>query len=193
VAIVRKSLKPIAWVILLGGIGYGFFWNADRFVNKHHSTQKEDKTEEPTPFNITVKSLTGEDKTIIPDGVLLINFWATWCPECIKEIPSIKAFWDKWGKYTNLNMISVSVDNGPIEVMQMVAKEEIKYPVYRDPGMVLAKKFGIRGVPALVIVDQKGVIKIVQGRVDWNSKKSNAFWESLNDRPQPIKLLDGIN
>ncbi|MGR8979285.1 MAG: TlpA family protein disulfide reductase [Gammaproteobacteria bacterium] len=92
--------------------------------------------------------------------VLVINFWATWCPSCKEEIPDFvalqKAYADK-----GLQVIGISIEE-PEPVGEYLEFVKINYPVLiaGDPGMILSRQLGnlLEGVPYTVVVDQQGTI-----------------------------------
>jgi peroxiredoxin len=91
-------------------------------------------------------------------SVVVLNFWASWCPECLVEIPSLSAFADHYrGK--GVEVISISMDKNEQDLRDFVAKHPIHYPVTIDRnGDVFIRKYFIRGLPATVIVDRQGNI-----------------------------------
>lgn len=92
--------------------------------------------------------------------ILVINFWATWCPPCLKEIPEFIQWQDTY-RVKNLQFVGVAIDDrdSVAEYLQRVA---INYPILiaGDEGSVLAHQLGniINAVPFTVIVDQQGRI-----------------------------------
>jgi peroxiredoxin len=97
--------------------------------------------------------------------VLVINFWATWCPPCRREIPDfIEAYAEL--KDRGLEILGVSVDDmaGPA-LLEWVRKQGISYPVaLATPEMVAAYEPGDY-IPATIIVDRKGVIRFRQAEL----------------------------
>jgi len=93
--------------------------------------------------------------------VQVINFWATWCPPCVAEIPQLIELQKKYEK-EGLVVVGVSVDQGGADlVKQFVADKKINYAVALvEPG--LAEGFGnFEGIPTTFVVDRKGMIRLV--------------------------------
>lgn len=90
--------------------------------------------------------------------VMLVNFWATWCPPCRKEIPSLIEL-QKQYKDQGFTVIGISVDQSEVEVIKkFTEKMEINYPVAVGT-MEVAKEFGsTAGIPASFLIDRKGTI-----------------------------------
>jgi len=100
--------------------------------------------------------------------VIILNFFATWCPPCKSEIPDfvelVKEYGDK-----GLVIIGVSVDNGDMETIKnFAAQYNINYPILLDDGLVSNAYGPIQGIPATFIIDKKG--RIVQKIVGARSK-----------------------
>lgn len=96
------------------------------------------------------------DSASLQGKVVLVNFWATWCPPCRKEIPSLMKLQDKY-RDKGLVVLGVSMDEGGRTMVgNFLEKQGVKYPVIIGDGS-LAKGFGgVIGVPASFLVDRKG-------------------------------------
>jgi len=94
--------------------------------------------------------------------VVLLNFWATWCPPCRLEIPSIAAL-GKALKGEAFEIAAVSVGEERKTVADFVAAEKLSFPVYLDRSGKLGAEFGARSIPTTYILDREG--RIVAGYV----------------------------
>jgi peroxiredoxin len=90
--------------------------------------------------------------------VLVINFWATWCPPCLKEMPEFEAIHAEYAK-KGLQVIGIALDDAE-PVKEFIASKKITYPILmgEDQGMKIAHDLGniVNTVPFTVIVDKKG-------------------------------------
>ena len=87
--------------------------------------------------------------------VLIVDFFATWCPPCRQEIPGFIALQNKYGA-KGLSIVGISVDEGPINVVESFAKEMgINYTVYHG-GSTVAGKYRIWAIPTTYIYDKQG-------------------------------------
>ena len=112
-------------------------------------------------------------------NLVLVHFWATWCPPCREELPSLaKLNGQMAGKPFRLLAISVDKD-GNAAVQKLLGQVGITLPVLLDPSSEVAKQYGITGVPETFIVSPAGVIlrKIV-GPMEWTSPEALVY---LND------------
>jgi cytochrome c biogenesis protein CcmG/thiol:disulfide interchange protein DsbE len=104
---------------------------------------------------ITLESLKGK--------VVVLNFWATWCPPCRAEIPDFKKVYDKY-KGKDVEIIAVSLDHKGWDVINPFLKKwEINYPVVLG-GAQIAKDYGnVRSIPTTFIINKEG--KVVDSHV----------------------------
>lgn len=136
----------------------------------------------PAP-DISVVSLANGDILKLSDlkgKVVLLNFWATWCPPCREEIPSMmKLNSSMTGK--PFQMVAVSIDEGGKPAIDAFFKESgFSLPTYRDESGASAKSYGITGVPESFIIDKQGVlVKKIVGGVAWDSPEVVSFLEGL--------------
>ena len=92
--------------------------------------------------------------------VTVINFWATWCIPCRKELDVISQKYAQWQKDYNVELVAVTIDNaqGLPKVKPMVAQKGWKYNVISDVNSQLLNGLGGQSVPYTVVLDKKGNI-----------------------------------
>ncbi len=91
--------------------------------------------------------------------VVLINIWATWCPPCIAELPSLQRFNDRYGA-DRFTVIAVSVDGHRAEpdVRRIVAQLGVSFPIVLDPESRVVSQLAIDGFPTTLLVARDGTI-----------------------------------
>ena len=90
--------------------------------------------------------------------VILIDFWATWCGPCVREIPSVKKTYDELHKQ-GFEIIGISMDSDKIKLESFLAKNDMPWPQFFDGKgwkTSLAQEHGISSIPAMWLVDKKG-------------------------------------
>lgn len=90
--------------------------------------------------------------------VVLIDFWATWCGPCVKEIPSVKKTYEEL-QSKGFEIIGISLDSNRNKLDQFVAKNEMPWPQFFDGKgwkTSLAQEHGISSIPAMWLIDKKG-------------------------------------
>lgn len=112
--------------------------------------------------------------------VVLLNFWATWCPPCREEIPSMMKLVSAMNGKA-FQMVAVSVDEGGKKDIDAFFKESgFMLPTYLDASGAAAKAYGITGVPESFVIDKQGVVvKKVVGGLAWDSAEVAAMLEGL--------------
>jgi thiol-disulfide isomerase/thioredoxin len=100
--------------------------------------------------------------------LVVIHFWATWCPPCVDEIPELSRFWEQYKERNDIVLYVVSVDKDWKIVEDFNAKHPNALPMYRDPESATAKRFGTIQFPETYIANRAGrVLYRVQGAVQW--------------------------
>ena len=90
--------------------------------------------------------------------VILLNFWATWCPPCQAEIPALKSLHNDY-QARGFEVVGISVDeDGPEAVQAFVKKKGINYPVLMSTDEVIGAYGGIRGIPTTFLISRDGKI-----------------------------------
>ena len=103
--------------------------------------------------------------------VVFLNFWATWCPPCREEMPSMQRLYAKLPK-DKFEMIALFNKDEPAAVKNFVTKLDITFPILSDEHNFAGTKYGLTGLPETFIIDKQGVIreKFI-GPVEWDSPK----------------------
>ncbi|HMK66103.1 MAG TPA: TlpA disulfide reductase family protein [Thermodesulfobacteriota bacterium] len=112
--------------------------------------------------------------------VVFLNIWASWCPPCREEMPSMEALYNKL-KGMPFEMIAVSIDqSGEETVGSFAAQFGLTFPVLLDPESKTYRLYGLTGVPETFIVDKNGVIiqKII-GPQDWMNKQWLNYFDHI--------------
>ena len=145
--------------------------------------EKELEDFEISKENKNISNLTFEDHTgkkikfaNFKGKILLINFWATWCAPCIKEMPSLDRLQLKLNK--NFKVLAISEDrNGIKKVKDFFAENNINnLEQYFDVKGKLAKELELIGMPTTLVVDKKGyVIGRYQGDMEWDDTEVIKF------------------
>ena len=106
--------------------------------------------------------------------VVLVNFWATWCPPCRKEMPDLDALYNKY-KDQGFVVLAIS-DEEAAKVSPFISEHRISYPVLLDPGRKVNDAFIVEGIPKSFVYDRSG--KMVAQSIDMRTR--NQFLEMLS-------------
>lgn len=100
------------------------------------------------------------DSATLQGKVVVVNFWATWCPPCRKELPSLMKLQEKY-RDKGLAVVGISMDEGGANyVGKFLAKQKITYPVILGDGDIVRGFGGVIGVPATFLVARNGELAI---------------------------------
>jgi len=111
-------------------------------------------------YDFSLPSLEGENITLSKvDGLIILDFWATWCPPCKEEIPFLQKFHEKY-KDKGLKIIGVSSESAAVQrkFMQKQAEKgnKISYTLLMDSDKNVAKKYGISSIPTTYFISPQG-------------------------------------
>ena len=114
--------------------------------------------------------------------IVLLNFWATWCPPCQAEMPAIQTLWNK-NKDKAFTVMGVSIGEDPKTVADYIAKKGYGYPVFVDPSGRIGSLFGARSIPTTYVVDKAGkAIAGIVGGAPYDGAEAIAFFAELASR-----------
>lgn len=105
--------------------------------------------------------------------VIVLNFWATWCAPCIRELPSLDRLAAALPE-EKFAVLALSTDRGGAKkAAPFLRKLEVKHiAADLDPKSALARKLGLRGLPTTFVIDAKGrVIAKLEGIIEWDSQE----------------------
>ncbi|MBN9885957.1 TlpA family protein disulfide reductase [Salipiger abyssi] len=112
---------------------------------------------------------------------VLVNFWATWCAPCRKEMPMLSTLQEELGG-DSFEVVTIATGRNPPPAMQSFF-EEIgvdNLPLHRDPGSKLAREMGVLGLPITVILNPDGQeVARLRGDADWGSENAKAVLSAL--------------
>jgi peroxiredoxin len=119
----------------------------------------------------TLKDL--NDKTIslssLKGSVVLLNFWATWCPPCRAEMASLNNLYKEY-KSNGLSVIAVSSDRSVSSVKDFLSKKQVELLVLMDSDSKVSRRFKVFSLPTSFLLDKNGVIvQKFLGEEEWDS------------------------
>jgi thiol-disulfide isomerase/thioredoxin len=114
--------------------------------------------------------------------VVLINFWATWCPPCREEMPALERLY-RQHKEQGLELVAISIDSDPAVVSPYVKASKLTFPIALDPKAEVANKYGVRALPSSFVVDRQGTMTaLALGPRVWDNAASHSLVEALTGR-----------
>jgi peroxiredoxin len=111
---------------------------------------------------------------------VFINFWATWCPPCRLEMPTMEKVYQEY-RSRGLEILAVSIDVGPKSVVTNFMRElKLTFPVLLDPEMEVLRTYKFFALPASVLINKQGIIRFKeQGYRNWTDPESRKKLEAI--------------
>lgn len=92
--------------------------------------------------------------------VVLVNLWATWCPPCKAEMPTLQAFHDKY-KDRGFHVIAINDGDPAADVVQFVEEYQLSFPVWLDPTYIATEEaFKTMNLPSSFVIDRGGIVRL---------------------------------
>lgn len=128
--------------------------------------EADDQVRQKADFTLT--DLQGKTWTLsaLHGKVVLVNFWATWCPPCRKEMPDLEGLYNRF-KDQGLVILAIS-DEEAEKVQPFITERKITYPVMLDPGHKVNELFQVDGIPKSFVYNREG--KLVTESIDMRTQ-----------------------
>ena len=111
--------------------------------------------------------------------LLVLNFWATWCPPCLEELPSLNRFHERLASQ-GVVVLGVSIDEDADLYRQFLKKAGVQFPTVLDPGRKVMHGYGTFKVPETYFIDKQGkVVQKIVGPRDWTDPQLFADIQKL--------------
>jgi peroxiredoxin len=156
----RSVPLVVALVMLLGLFAQVGCSEGDSSKTTSKKSKRTSSNEGDAP-NFKLRSLDGKTVELKSLGgkIVVIDFWATWCPPCKITLPLMNKVYKKTrGK--DVEVFGISTDRMPsTKVKQFVKKNNLSMPILHDKDGMVSRRYGVRGIPTMFIIDQDGNIQ----------------------------------
>jgi cytochrome c biogenesis protein CcmG/thiol:disulfide interchange protein DsbE len=118
--------------------------------------------------------------------VVILHFWASWCPPCVEEAPALEALAEAL-QPAGVIVLGISADEDPHAYEQFLHDHRITFPNYRDPGGKIAALYGTHLYPETYVIDSDGrFVRKLIGPQPWNDPAWVAYFRELAAGRQPM-------
>ena len=140
--------------------------DSPQFGKAMSELEADDQKRQQADFTLT--DLEGKPWTLksLQGKVVVVNFWATWCPPCRKEMPDLESLYKQFRKQ-GLMILAIS-DEDATKVKPFVAEQGVSYTVLLDPGRKVNTLFHVMGIPKTFIYDRSG--KLAAESIDMRTR-----------------------
>jgi thiol-disulfide isomerase/thioredoxin len=172
-------MKKILLVTLSIIISVSIYGMGDKVKNPKHSKDSYNNVQVPSPKQTLIGSQSPDFSFTGVDGThynlsdfkgkkIILDFWATWCPPCVAEIPHFVAIQKE---YPNVQVIGISVDRGSAvqAVRDFIVDKNINYPITMGNEDIIAKFGDIKSIPTTFLIDENFTVK--QKAVGYKNKE----------------------
>lgn len=167
----RQFIKLLVFVAIVAGAVFLALRS-----RQPHPLQVGDRAPDFTLPTLTQQTVSLRDYR---QSVVVLNFWATWCPPCVEEAPGLKEFAART-RSLGVTVIGVSVDQDRAALEKFVVERQLSFPMARDPDQAVASRYGTFKFPETYVIDADGKIaKKIIGAIDWRDPQVISFVRSL--------------
>jgi len=131
--------------------------------------------------DITLKDLNGKTVSLsaVKGKVVLLNFFATWCPPCRAEMPALNKLYHAL-KPRGLEIIAVSTDRSINDIKDFLGKNRVDFPILFDADRIAAKQYRVFSMPTTFLIDRNGmIVEKFYGEYDWTEPETKGKIEKL--------------
>jgi len=130
-------------------------------------------------FSITTENGRSITNTSFGGKILVLNFWATWCPPCVEEMPSLEQFHRTLAS-SGVVVLGISVDKDQQAYRNFLKRSNVSFMTGRDPEAKINAQFGTFKYPETYIINSQGdVVQKIIGKADWTDPDMLGYVKSL--------------
>ena len=150
-------------------------------IRAFHAANIRVLAQRPDLMDFTLPLLNGEQKTLSSHKgkVVILNFWATWCPPCRAEMPSMETLYKRF-QNQGLEILAVDIGETASAVQPFVRNNNYTFPVLLDLNGNIGSLYGVTAIPTSIIIDRSGkIISRITGSIQWDTQRVIAAFEAL--------------
>ena len=140
-------------VICAGGLYYLMNDGPEQVAAEQQTTQQ-------AAPNLTLTALDGSkvELTSFKGKPLFLNFWATWCPPCVAEMPYINELYPEYKDKINFALVSIEAATDQPKVENFIKEKGMQVPIYMGDNNAISQAYKVQGIPTTVIISATGKI-----------------------------------
>ncbi|MBI5038171.1 MAG: TlpA family protein disulfide reductase [Nitrospirae bacterium] len=131
----------------------------------------------------TQEGAEGNKSLEIKGKVIVLNFWATWCPPCRKEMPLLESTYKRY-KEKGLVILGIDYNEDRERVLKFTQEMGVTFPIILDKELKLTRKYGVLSLPATFFIDKKGIVR--------DQHKGEIVEEIIATKVEPLLSESGL-
>jgi peroxiredoxin len=142
-------------------------------------------TDAPVAADFSLMDIDGNKHTLsgYTGRVVILNFWATWCPPCRFELPSMEKAWIKL-KQQGVVMLAINVGENADAIFTFTADYPMSFPLLLDSDSGVTQKYPVIGLPTTFVIDPRGrIVYRAIGAREWDQETLINQVLTLNNKP----------
>lgn len=168
--------SPVVILLLAAGLG-GAGWSVARGLDQvSHGRERLARTlldvTERTgpPIDFALENTKGETVRLssFGDKTVFLNFWATWCPPCVEELPSLRRLYHQLKDHPDFVFLAVSTDESWDDVKTFFSDDPAPFPVLLDRGGEIARRYGTTKFPETYVIRNGRLVGHIVGPRSWD-------------------------
>ncbi len=133
----------------------------------------------PAEASLSAKAAKPTHLSDFKGKVVVLNFWATWCPPCVEEAPALNHLQQRIASRGGV-IIGVSIDDDPAKYEKFLKDFSVPFPTWRDPSAKVMHDYGTLMIPETYIINRHGrIARKIIGPQRWDSPELTAYFDYL--------------
>lgn len=160
---------------VIGTLQRGLLWTGIF----HADTEIPVQEQKPAGYNLSLRTFDGQYFSLkeYQGKTIFLNFWASWCPPCVAEMPSIQSLYDKVTS-KDIRFVMVSVDQEKKAAEEFIKKHNFTFPVYQIVGR-LPEVYASNTIPTTFVISAEGkIVAKRKGMARYDTKTFQAFLQN---------------
>jgi peroxiredoxin len=145
------------------------------------------------PLDIQLKDIFGNTVSLsdFRGKIVFLNFWASWCPTCVVEMPSMEKL-HRLFKNQDFALVAVNMQEGATQVKSFFEKWQLSFTALLDSSGEVATALAVNALPTTFFLNKEGrIMGMALGPREWDSQASVELFEFLINRPEPVATSSG--